>query len=39
VSVEAARKEYGVVIEDGELDQEATAERPDTVSTDGGDDR
>jgi N-methylhydantoinase B len=39
VSVEAARKEYGVVIEDGELDQEATAEHPDTVSTDGGDDR
>ena len=39
VSVEAARKEYGVVIEDGELDREATAKRPDTVSTDGGDDR
>jgi N-methylhydantoinase B len=39
VSVEAARKEYGVVIEDGELEQEATAERPDTGSADGGDER
>lgn len=36
ISVAAAREEYGVVIEDGNLDREASENRRDELSADGG---